>query len=83
MLGWRILPIVAEPNWKVKDVDFPLIWWLMPYGLVPDKIRVWIRDNASCWLGGYCYSQAVMAMDHSDRMEPLSHKRFDLSPIPS
>ena len=29
-------------------MDFPLIWWLMPYGLIPDDIRVWIRDHAPC-----------------------------------
>lgn len=38
----------------VPAADFPLIWWLMPYGLIPDDIRGWIRDHAPCWLGGYC-----------------------------
>ncbi len=27
-------------------MDFPPIWWLMPYGFVPDPIRYWVLDNA-------------------------------------
>ncbi|MBM4636118.1 hypothetical protein GS482_30250 [Rhodococcus hoagii] len=39
---------------KGTAMDFPPIWWLMPYGFVPDPIRYWVLDNAPCWLGGYC-----------------------------
>lgn len=35
-------------------MDFPSIWWLMPAWLIPDDTRVWILNNAPCWLGGYC-----------------------------
>ncbi|RDI24834.1 hypothetical protein DEU38_11053 [Rhodococcus sp. AG1013] len=35
-------------------MDFPPIWWLMPYGFVPDPIRNWVLENAPCWLGGWC-----------------------------
>ncbi len=35
-------------------MDFPPIWWLLPYGFVPDDVRVWILYNAPCWAGGYC-----------------------------
>ncbi len=35
-------------------MDFPLIYWLLPPFLFSDEARMWIRDNAPCWLGGYC-----------------------------